>query len=220
MPLPRRIVFSKFVSVLTLVLISVFLNISSQLLESIVSNVNGQTVNASSVPSKSLVKPATADRWTQTDSNFSGPVTWQDRVPVPSQIRGLQLEDMLPSPEPVVEGTRAKLHRTPGLEEDDESGGGEQEKELSWASSVEKPIQPTTIGDLHRGDFQSGTCCPDEPGSDSASARSSVAENPSSSRCGPLAPIQEGETKQLCVGPPPPRPRSNHFLNNQPLYCI
>lgn len=179
------------------VLIPVFLNISSQLLESIVTNVNGQNVNTSSVPSKSLVKPATADRSTQTDSNFSGAATWQDSVCFPSEIRGLQLEDMLPNPEPVVEGTRAKLHRTPGLEEDDELGGGEQEKELNWASSIEKPIQPTTVAGLLRGDFQSGMCSLDEPGSDSV--RSSVAENPSSSRCGPLPPIQEGETKQLCV---------------------
>lgn len=216
-----------------LVLISVFLNISSQLLENIVTNVNGQNVNASSVPSKSLIKPATADQWTQTDSDFSGPVTWQDRPSFPTEIRGLQLEDMLPTPEPPVEGTRAKLLRTPGLEEEDELGGEEQEKELSWASSIEKPIEPTTIGELHRGDLhrgdlqrgelhrgdsQSGTCSPDECGSDSASVRSSVAENPSSSRSGPLAPIQEGETKQLCVGPSPPN--SNHFPNNQSLYCI
>lgn len=208
---------------MSLVLISVFLNISSQLLESIVSNVNGQNVNASSVASKSLIKPATADRWTQTDSDFSGPVTWQNRLSFSTEIRGLQLEDMLPSPEPVAEGTRAKLHRTPGLEEEDDLGGEEQEKEQSWASSIEKPIEPTTIGDfnrgdLRRGDSQGGTCSPDESGSDLASVRSSVAENPSSSRCGPLPPIQEGETKQLCVGPSPPN--SNHFPNNQSLYCI
>lgn len=205
---------------MSLVLISIFLNISSQLLESIVTNVNGQNVNASSVPAKSLIRPATADRWTQTDSDFSGAVTWQDRLSFPTEIRGLQLEDMLPTPEPVVGGTRAKLHRTPGLEEEDELGGEEQEKELSWASSIEKPIEPTTIGDLqradlHRGDPQSGTCSPDECGSDSASVRGSVAENPSSSRSGPLAPIQEGESKQLCVGPSPPN--SNHFPNNQSL---
>lgn len=177
---------------------------------------NGQNVNASLVPSKSLVKPATEDRWTQTDLDFSGPVTWQGRVPLSNEIRGLQLEDMLPTPEPVAEGTRAKLHRTPGLEVEDDLGGEEQEKELSWPSSIEKPIEPTTIGDLHRGDSPSGTCSPDEFGLDSASVRSSVAENPSSSRCGPLAPIQEGEIKQLCVGPPPNN--SHHFANNQPLY--
>lgn len=199
-----------------LVLISIFPNISSQLLESIVNNVNGQNVNASSVPSKSLVRPATADRWTQTDSDFSGAVTCQDRLSFPAEIRGLQLEDMLP--EPGTEGTCAKLCSTPGLEEEDELGGEDQEKDLSWPSSIEKPIEPTAIGDLHRWAPQSGSCSRDDSCSDSASGRISMPETPSSPRCGPLTPILEGEAKQLCVGPPPSN--SNHLPNNQSLHCF
>uniref|UniRef100_A0A671X5Q0 EMAP like 3 n=1 Tax=Sparus aurata TaxID=8175 RepID=A0A671X5Q0_SPAAU len=55
----------------------------------------------------------------------------------------------------------------------DEEVGAEQEKELSWMSSVEEPIQPTTIRGLQREDFQDGSCSPEEPGSGSASVRTS-----------------------------------------------
>lgn len=189
------------------VLISIFLTISSQLSDSIVTSVNGHNVNGNSVPSKSSSRAATVDRSTQTDSNFSGLDTGQDRVPLPRQVQSLQLEDALPPAEPMVEGTRAKLHRTPVLEEEDEEqeedelGGGEQEKELSWMSSVEEPIQPTTIKGLQREDFQDGSCSPDEPSSGSSSVRNS--EQNLSSRSGALSPIQEGEKKPLCVHPPP-----------------
>uniref|UniRef100_A0A8C4NPR5 EMAP like 3 n=1 Tax=Dicentrarchus labrax TaxID=13489 RepID=A0A8C4NPR5_DICLA len=93
-----------------------------------------------------------------------------DRAP-PRRVQSLQLEDALPQGEAKVEGTRAKLHRVPGLEEEDEEqeedeeGGGEQEKELSWMSSVEEPIQPTTIRGLQREDFQDRSCSPEELGS-------------------------------------------------------
>uniref|UniRef100_A0A7N6B0J9 HELP domain-containing protein n=1 Tax=Anabas testudineus TaxID=64144 RepID=A0A7N6B0J9_ANATE len=64
------------------------------------------------------------------------------KVLPPRRAQSLNLEDALP-PEPIEE-TRAKLHRVPGMEEEDEEdkeAGGEQEKELSWTSSVEEPIQ-------------------------------------------------------------------------------
>lgn len=143
---------------------------------------------------------ATVDRSTQTEALEPGRELGQARAPLPRQVQSLQLEDALP---PVAEGLRAKLHRVPGLEEEDEEqeedeeGAGEQEKELSWMSSVEEPIQPSTIRGLQREDFQDGSCSPDEPGSGSSSIRSS---DPNlSTRSGPLSPIQEGEKKTLCV---------------------
>lgn len=158
-------------------------------------------------------RPAMLDSSTQTEPTLAGQDTGQDRVPIPSRAPSLNLEDALPLGEPVVEGPRAKLHRVPGLEEEDdeqeedEEGGGEQEKELSWTSSVEEPIQPTTIRGLQREDFQDGSCSPEEPGSASASVRTS--DQNLSPRSGPLSPIQEGEKKPLCVispsfpSPPP-----------------
>lgn len=151
-------------------------------------------------------RPATLDRSTQTEPALPGQDTGQDRVPLPRRAQSLQLEDALPPGDPVVEGTRARLHRVPGLEEEDEEqeedeeGGGEQEKELSWTSSVEEPIQPTTIRGLQREDFQDGSCSPEEPGSASASVRTS--DQNLSSRSGPLSAILEGEKKTLCVTSP------------------
>lgn len=155
---------------------------------------------------KPRLRPATTDRSTQTEPTLPGQVTEQDRVPLPRRVQSLQLEDALPPGEPVVEGVRAKLHRVPGLEEEDEEQeedegeGGEQEKELSWMSSVEEPIQPTTIRSLQTEDFQDGSCSPEEPGSGLTSVRTS--DQSLSSRSGPLSPIQEGEKKPLCVIPP------------------
>lgn len=155
---------------------------------------------------KSSPRPATLDRSTQTEPTLSGQDTGQDRVPLPRQVQSLQLEDALPPGEPVVEGMRDKLHRIHGLEEEDEEqeedeeGGGEQEKELSWMSSVEEPIQPTTIRGLQREDFQDGSCSPEEPSSGASSVRTS--DQNLSSRSGTLSPIQEGGKKPLCVLPP------------------
>uniref|UniRef100_A0A8D3DY88 EMAP like 3 n=1 Tax=Scophthalmus maximus TaxID=52904 RepID=A0A8D3DY88_SCOMX len=92
-------------------------------------------------------------------------------------VQSLNLEDALP-PGQHVAGTRAKLHRTPGMEEEDEEQeedeeGGEQEKELSRTSSLEEPIQPTTIRGIQREDYQDGSCSPEEVGSASASVRTS-----------------------------------------------
>ncbi|KAM8747140.1 echinoderm microtubule-associated protein-like 3 isoform 1-T1 [Acanthopagrus schlegelii] len=168
----------------------------SQLLDSMVPNTNGHIGGSESM--KPSPRPATLDRSTQTEPTLPGLDT--QRVPLPRRVQSLQLEDALPPGEPVVEGTRGKLHRVPGLEEDeeqeeDEEVGAEQEKELSWMSSVEEPIQPTTIRGLQREDFQDGSCSPEEPGSGSASVRTS--EQNLISRSGPLSPIQEGEKKQL-----------------------
>lgn len=143
--------------------------------------------------------PATLDRWTQTEPMETG----QDAVSLLRRVQSLQLEDALLPEKAMGEGTRAKLHRVPGMEEEDEEqddeeeGGREQEKELSWTSSVEEPIQPTIIRSLQIEDFQDGRLSPEEPGSASASVRPS--DQNLSSRSGPLPPIQEGEKKPLCV---------------------
>lgn len=154
-------------------------------------------------------RPATLDRSIQTDPIPPEQDVGQDRVPLPMHAQSLNLEDALLPGQPL-EGTRAKLHRIPGMEEDeeqdeDEEGGGEQEKELSWTSSVEEPIQPTTIRGVQREDFQDGSCSPEDPGSASASVRTSDR--------GPLAPIQEGQKAPLCVISPHHRCLHNHLLS-------
>ncbi|KAF3836751.1 hypothetical protein F7725_004215 [Dissostichus mawsoni] len=142
-------------------------------------------------------RAATLDRWTQTEAPLPGQDTWQDRVPLHRRVQSLQLEDALPSGQPVAEGTRAKLHRVPGLEEEDEEQEEDEEGgELSWTSSVEEPIQPTTIRGLQRDDFQDGSCSPEELGSPSGSLRTSE-QNLSAPRSAPLTPIHKGEKKKL-----------------------
>ncbi|XP_042257411.1 echinoderm microtubule-associated protein-like 3 isoform X1 [Thunnus maccoyii] len=172
---------------------------TSQLSDSIVINANGHI--GSPVSAEPRPRPATLDRSTQTEPTIPGLDTGQDRVPLPRRAQSLHLEDALPPGQPMVEGTRAKLHRVPGMEEEDEEqeedeeGRGEQEKELSWTSSVEEPIQPTTIRGLQREDFQDGSCSPEEPSSASALVRTS--EQNLNPRSGPLTPIQEGEKQPL-----------------------
>lgn len=172
---------------------------TSQLSDSIVINANGHIGSPVSVEPRP--RPATLDRSTQTEPTIPGLDTGQDRVPLPRRAQSLHLEDALPPGQPMIEGTRAKLHRVPGMEEEDEEqeedeeGRGEQEKELSWTSSVEEPIQPTTIRGLQREDFQDGSCSPEEPSSASALVRTS--EQNLNPRSGPLTPIQEGEKQPL-----------------------
>ncbi|XP_069015116.1 echinoderm microtubule-associated protein-like 3 isoform X1 [Embiotoca jacksoni] len=162
---------------------------ASQSPDSTVTNANGHI--GGPVSSELRSRTATQDRSTQTEPTQPG----QDRLPLTTRVNSLNLEDALLSEQPVPEGTRAKLHRVPGMEEEDveqeedEEGGGEQEKELTWTSSVEEPIQPTTIRGLQREDFQDGSCSPEEPGS--ASPRTS--DQNLSSRSGPLSTIREGE---------------------------
>lgn len=186
------------------VLFSTF-ELSSQLSDTTVTNANSQRGSSASTDIQTV--PATVDKSTQTESTLpgqdSGQDSGQDRVPLHGRVQSLQLEDALVEGPSVSEGNRAKLHRVPGMEEEDEEpeedeggGRGEQEKELTWASSVEEPIQPTTIRGLQREDLQDGSCSPEEPGSASASFKSS--DQNLSSRSGPLSPIHEKE-KALCV---------------------
>ncbi|XP_071782162.1 echinoderm microtubule-associated protein-like 3 isoform X1 [Centroberyx gerrardi] len=175
---------------------------SSQVSNSIVTNENGHIGSPVSLESRS--RAPTLDRSTQTEQTILGQDAGLDRVPLAltRAVQSLQLEDALPEGEPVAEGARAKLHRVPGLEEEDEEQeedeevGGEQDKELSWASSVEEPIQPTTIRGLQREDFQDANGSPEEQSSASHSSAPSKDQSPTS-RTGPLSPIQEGEKKQL-----------------------
>lgn len=168
--------------------------ISSQLLDSTVTSANGHI----GIPVSMESRPSAVDRSTQTEPTLPGQDAGQDRVLPPRRAQSLNLEDALP-PEPIEE-TRAKLHRVPGMEEEDEEdkeAGGEQEKELSWTSSVEEPIQPTMIRGLLKEEFQHRSCSPDEPGSALTSVKTS--DQNISSRNGPLSPIQEGEKTALCV---------------------
>ncbi|XP_028988915.1 echinoderm microtubule-associated protein-like 3 isoform X1 [Betta splendens] len=166
---------------------------TSQLSDSIVTNANGHTGHQVSVEPR----PATLDRSTQTEPTLSVQEPGQDRVPVPRRAMSLHLEDALSPGEPVEE-TRATLTRVPGVEEEeeeDEDGVREQEKELNWTSSVEEPIQPTTIRGLQNEVFQDRSCCADEPSPASSSVK--TPEQSPSPRNGPLSPIQEGEKSAL-----------------------
>lgn len=155
------------------------------------------------MPTEPTPRPVTLDRSTQTEPSILGRDTGQERVPAPKRAQSLHLEDALPPGQPTLEAHRAKLHRVPGMEEEDEEqeedeeGRSEQEKELSWTSSVEETIQPTTITGLQREDFQDGTCSPEESSSASPLVRTS--EQNLNPRSGPLSTIQEGEKQSLCV---------------------
>ncbi|XP_071400174.1 echinoderm microtubule-associated protein-like 3 isoform X1 [Centroberyx affinis] len=175
---------------------------NSQVSNNIVTIENGHI--GSPVSLEPRPRPPTLDRSTQTEPTIPGQDAGLDRVPLAltRAVQSLQLEDALPEGEPVAEGGRAKLHRIPGLEEEDEEqeededGGGEQDKELSWASSVEEPIQPTTIRGVQREDFQDANGSPEEQSSASPSSAPSKDQSPTP-RAGPLSHIQEGEKKQL-----------------------
>lgn len=158
-------------------------------------------------------RPATLDRSTQTEPSLPGQDAGQDRVPPPRRAQSLNLEDALPSALPVEE-TRVKLHRVPGMEEEyeEDEEGGEQEKELNWTSSVEEPIQSTTIRGLQKEEFQDRSCSPDESGPASTSVKTS--DQNISSRNGPLSPIREGEKTALCV-----TSLHHRCLNNNYLSC-
>uniref|UniRef100_A0A671X581 EMAP like 3 n=1 Tax=Sparus aurata TaxID=8175 RepID=A0A671X581_SPAAU len=93
-----------------------------QLSDSMVTNTNGHMGGSESM--KPSPRPATLDRSTQTEPTLPGLDTQQ--VPLPRRVQSLQLEDALPPGEPAAEGTRGKLHRVPGLEEDEEQEEDEE----------------------------------------------------------------------------------------------
>ncbi|XP_008433154.1 echinoderm microtubule-associated protein-like 3 isoform X1 [Poecilia reticulata] len=158
---------------------------ASQQSESIVSNANGYI--GSGISAEQQGRLPSLDKATQTEPTMSA---------LSRRVQSLHLEDGLPPTELVLDGTRGKLHRVPGMEDEeeedqvDEEVGGDQEKETSWASSVEEPIQPTTVRSLQREECLDRICSPDEPGSAPTSLGS---DQNLSLRSGPLSPIQEGE---------------------------
>uniref|UniRef100_A0A8C8H194 EMAP like 3 n=1 Tax=Oncorhynchus tshawytscha TaxID=74940 RepID=A0A8C8H194_ONCTS len=68
-------------------------------------------------------------------------------------VQSLSLEDALPEGMSLTEEAQAKFHHIQGLELEEKDEEGE-EKDLSWASSVEEAIHPTAIRNLQRDDHQ------------------------------------------------------------------
>ncbi|KAM6949384.1 echinoderm microtubule-associated protein-like 3 [Aplochiton taeniatus] len=171
---------------------------TSQVVNRNVIHENGHT--GDSVSSHLRPRPTSHDRCTQTEPPSLGQATGQDRVPLTLTrvAQSLCLEDAIPAGQPVVEGNRAKLHRVQGLEDDEE----EEEKELTWASSmVEEPIRPTTLRGLQKVDLQDPTGSPEDQGS-APHTPASVSPAPPKDhtpipRAGPLSSLLEGEKKTL-----------------------
>ncbi|XP_061619079.1 echinoderm microtubule-associated protein-like 3 isoform X2 [Phyllopteryx taeniolatus] len=121
---------------------------SSQSLQSVAASTNGHTTYSMSAEPR----PATADRSTQTEASEAAwhpePNVGQGKLTLSGRVQSLHLEDALPP--------RAKLHRAPSVEEDDEDPeddeeAAEREKELSWIASVEEPIQASAVVGLRGG---------------------------------------------------------------------
>ncbi|KAM6909073.1 echinoderm microtubule-associated protein-like 3 [Xenentodon cancila] len=166
------------------------------------STVNSAKSHIGYINSKDLqIKPSAMDTSTQTEAILLLEDAGQNKVRLSQRAHSLNLEDALPSGQSAGNGNQANLHCIPRMEEEDEDqedeegegGGREREKELSWSSSLEQPIQPTTVRCLQGEDFQGGVCSLEEPGSAPASLRST--EQNLSSRSGSLSPIQEGQKK-------------------------
>ncbi|KAM9406819.1 echinoderm microtubule-associated protein-like 3 isoform 2-T2 [Salvelinus alpinus] len=159
--------------------------------------------NGSNSTSPGLIhKTPTYDRATQTDLT---PLMQElDRVPLAltRPVQSLSLEDALPEGMSLTEEARAKFHHIQGLEleeqEKDEEG---EEKDLSWASSVEEAIHPTAIRNLQRDDLQDPNGSTESLSSASQTPISGSPAPPkdlsASPRSGPLSTILEGEKKPL-----------------------
>lgn len=157
-------------------------------------------------------KTPTYDRATQTDLTPLVQDQELDRVPLAltRPVQSLSLEDALPEGMSLTEEARAKFHHVQGLELE------EQEKDLSWASSVEEAIHPTAIRNLQRDDLQ------DPNGSTeslSSAPQTQILGSPAppkdlsaSLRSGPLSTILKGEKKPLCVVATSPPPILHYYL--------
>ncbi|XP_077357414.1 echinoderm microtubule-associated protein-like 3 isoform X2 [Festucalex cinctus] len=132
---------------------------------------NGHT----SAPASAELRPATADRSTQTEASDPEPNAMHGRAVLTGRAQSLHLEDALPH--------RAKLHRTSSVEEDDEDlednddEASEQEKDLSWIASVEEPIQASAVVGLQGGNRSPEDADAKNPGP-SSSAASPVRQKP------------------------------------------
>ncbi|CAB1351808.1 unnamed protein product, partial [Coregonus sp. 'balchen'] len=154
--------------------------------------------NGDSASPGPIHKTPTNDQATQTDLTPLVQDQGLDRVPLAltRPVQSLSLEDALPEGMSLTEEARAKLHRV-----QEEGEEGEKEKDLSWASSVEEPIHPTTIRSLQRDDLQdqngsteSLSSAPQPPISGSPAPPKDMSPSP---RRSPLSTILEGEKKPL-----------------------
>uniref|UniRef100_A0A8C8GY99 EMAP like 3 n=1 Tax=Oncorhynchus tshawytscha TaxID=74940 RepID=A0A8C8GY99_ONCTS len=113
-----------------------------------------------------------------------------------------QIIDALPEGMSLTEEAQAKFHHIQGLELEEKDEEGE-EKDLSWASSVEEAIHPTAIRNLQRDDHQDPNGSTESLSSASQTPISGSPAPPkdlsASSRSGPLSTILEGKKKPLCV---------------------
>uniref|UniRef100_A0AAR2L2R0 HELP domain-containing protein n=1 Tax=Pygocentrus nattereri TaxID=42514 RepID=A0AAR2L2R0_PYGNA len=143
---------------------------------------------AHSVPS---LKAGTSERSTQTDPWTPEPV----RTPLAAS-KSLCLEDALPEGVSLMEEALNKLHQETQEEENNED---EREKDRSWRSVVEEPIQPTSIRTLQQQQSKSSEESQGSAPQTPTSSSPAPPKEPSSSpHTGPLSPIMEGE-KTLCV---------------------
>ncbi|XP_072315121.1 echinoderm microtubule-associated protein-like 2 [Eucyclogobius newberryi] len=178
---------------------------------------NSSSVRSTNGPTAApvSVEPPTQDRSTQTVLTLSGLETAQTR-PMLDLSRGLcslRLEDALLHVDTSlsVESSRGKLHRVSGIDdeveeaEEDEGLGG-QDKDPGWSSSLEEPIQPTSIRSLQREDYLDRSSSPDEQSPTSTLGRSSD-QNPRSTA---LPPILEGDKKPLV------RMNSDKLISDKP----
>nr|XP_046184349.1 echinoderm microtubule-associated protein-like 3 isoform X2 [Oncorhynchus gorbuscha] len=147
-------------------------------------------------------KTPTYDRATQTDLTPLVQDQELDRVPLAltRPVQSLSLEDALPEGMSLTEEARAKFHHIQGLELEEKDQEGE-EKDLSWASSVEDAIHPTAIRNLQGDDHQDPNGSTESLSSASQTPISGSPAPPkdlsASPRSGPLSTILEGKKKPL-----------------------
>uniref|UniRef100_A0A8B9KFP7 EMAP like 3 n=1 Tax=Astyanax mexicanus TaxID=7994 RepID=A0A8B9KFP7_ASTMX len=134
----------------------------------------------------------TSESSTQTDPWTPEPT----RTPL-APSKSLCLEDALPEGVSLMEEALNKLHQE--TQEEESTNEEEREKDRSWRSLVEDPIQPTTIRTLQqqhsKSSEESQGSAPQTPTSSSPAPPKEPSSSPHS---GPLSPIMESE-KILCV---------------------
>ncbi|XP_030635536.1 echinoderm microtubule-associated protein-like 3 [Chanos chanos] len=149
-------------------------------------NVESNRLNAR--PSSPMQKQGTHDRATQTESSVLG----LDRVPLAltRTVQSLSLEDALPDSIQAAE-TTLKKQQGESLEEEEKGGSG-GEKDSTWSSLVEEPIQPTTIRGLQANQNR-GLEDQQGPGPHTPMSDSPAPPKEQSPHSGPLSTIQELE---------------------------
>ncbi|XP_066536566.1 echinoderm microtubule-associated protein-like 2 isoform X1 [Hoplias malabaricus] len=136
-----------------------------------------------SVPS---LKPNTIESSTQTDPWTPEPA----RTPLATS-KSLCLEDALPEGVSLMEDALNKLHQDT---QEVENCVEEREKDRSWRSLVEEPIQPTNIKTLqHQQSKSSEESQGSAPQTPTSSSPAPPKESSTCPHTGPLSPIMEGE---------------------------